>query len=525
MHIWILIHVCFAGMISTKRMVEPRGESMGEKPVGRNFSDRKQVTCYGCGQLGHIKPNCPNRVKSIRSVRGVVGQNAASETLVDGWLAGEQVKGLRVDTGAEMTVVHKDFISRTAFTGKSVVLKSWKGAQFSMHRVARIAIQIGEVEEVAEVAVADKLGYPALLGSDLGRPMPKELFKRVVDQLDVESAVLDSEQVRSTRAQVEMEEARDKGDEIASARAECVSIPLFEFFDFSDSYFEQDSVAIPVEELNEWPERQGLDETTDVVLGEQQTDAFLQQSPDVDRKEPVVDILNETVVCLDRKEPVVDILNETVVCLDRKEPVVEILNEGVVFLYGKKEEFGDILEEKIVFLIESKDVSQDERKEEVGVALVSDRKSSEKGKPVEGGPEVTEEAVAGESVENGSLVEQQEESVGRVRDRAKRAKVKMKVKVVLDFQMPQTKKSVRQFLGLTGYDRRFIPKLAEFSYHLIEATGQTAPGRVLSSDVLLYAFLYYLYAYVLSKFFEAEAVVPISLPPVFRQLEGGGEML
>ena len=126
--------------------------------------------------------------------------------------------------------------------------------------------------------------------------------------------------------------------------------------------------------------------------------------------------------CLDRKEEefVVDILDDAVECLDRKEEefVVDILDDAVECLDRKEEEFGDILEEELAFLVESKDVSQGERKEEVGVALVSDSKSSDKstgkGKPVEGGPEpdVPEEATAGQSVEDGSLVEKEEELVG-----------------------------------------------------------------------------------------------------------------
>ena len=160
-------------------------ESMGEVPVGRYFRARKQVICHECGEVGHIRPNCPLRVRSVRSV---VVPNAASVKLVDGLLAGVLVKGLRVDSGAEMTVVHKDFIPRGAYTGNSVLLASWRKGQFSRHRVARIAIQFGEVKVVAEVAVSDKLGYPALLGSDLGRPMLKELFTRMLDQIDDKSA-------------------------------------------------------------------------------------------------------------------------------------------------------------------------------------------------------------------------------------------------------------------------------------------------------------------------------------------------
>ena len=66
----------------------------------------------------------------------------------------------------------------------------------------------------------------------------------------------------------------------------------------------------------------------------------------------------------------------------------------------------------------------------------------------------------------------------------------LKVKAVRDFKMPQTKKAVRQFLGLTGYYRRFIPSFAEHSYHLTEATRKTAPECVICSDVLYDEFIY-----------------------------------
>ena len=148
----------------------------------------RQVTCYGCGELGHIRPNCPNRERNVRVVRSVKEQNAESGSFVDGLLAGVQVKGLRVDTGAEITVVHEDFIPSATYTGETVVLDSWRRAQFSTHRVARIAIQVGKVKVEAEVAVTDTLGCPALLGPDLGLTMLKELIKSVIDQVEDESA-------------------------------------------------------------------------------------------------------------------------------------------------------------------------------------------------------------------------------------------------------------------------------------------------------------------------------------------------
>ena len=123
---------------------------------------RKPVTCYGCGELGHIKPNCPNRVRRVRS------PGHSSRMLVDGCLAGQIAKNLRIDTGAEKTVVRQDYVPEVAYTGKSCMLDTWRGSQPSRHRLARIAIQVGSVEVTREVAVAEKLDCPALLGADLG---------------------------------------------------------------------------------------------------------------------------------------------------------------------------------------------------------------------------------------------------------------------------------------------------------------------------------------------------------------------
>ena len=143
-----------------------------------NQGGRKSVTCYGCGEVGHIRPNCPNKV------RRVIPQGSVSKMpVVDGWLAGLAVSGLRVDTGADRTVVHQDFIPRRANTGKSVVLDSWRGAQTSKHKVAKIAIKVGTVEEIKEVAVVDTLDWPALLGADLSIPLKVELMGKVIAQL------------------------------------------------------------------------------------------------------------------------------------------------------------------------------------------------------------------------------------------------------------------------------------------------------------------------------------------------------
>ena len=82
------------------------------------------------------------------------------------------------------------------------------------------------------------------------------------------------------------------------------------------------------------------------------------------------------------------------------------------------------------------------------------------------------------------------EFLGHIVGKGKVSPAALKVKAVQEFCFPRTKRQVRQFLGLTGYYRRFIPKYSEHAFHLTEATRKLAPDRVKQTDALLAEFLY-----------------------------------
>ena len=82
------------------------------------------------------------------------------------------------------------------------------------------------------------------------------------------------------------------------------------------------------------------------------------------------------------------------------------------------------------------------------------------------------------------------EFLGHIVGDGKVSPAELKVKAVRDFSMPKTKKAVRQFLGLTGYYRRFIPEYAEHSYFLTEAIRKSAPDNVVCNDAMLCEFQY-----------------------------------
>lgn len=53
-----------------------------------------------------------------------------------------------------------------------------------------------------------------------------------------------------------------------------------------------------------------------------------------------------------------------------------------------------------------------------------------------------------------------------------------KVKAIREFRQPVTKADLRAFLRLVGYYRRFIPRFAQRSARLIDATSKHCPDRV-----------------------------------------------
>ena len=242
--------VSISGNGSQKDPVSDRGQSSDGSSFQESRSRRpagRQVTCHGCGVVGHIRPNCPNIIRRVR----VLGEGPG-ET-VDALLAGRPVSAL-VDTGSGRTLVHSDFVPGACYTGRRVRLGDWKGGRFSSHRTANIVIQVGDVERLAEVAVDDSLDCPAALGLDLGADMNVKLASICFDRAKAAQTVCETnkvtmqnevvEPVRVTGAQAKKIAAVEKEDYLASAQSECLPVSLNDVFNFPDSYFEPEEVKV-----------------------------------------------------------------------------------------------------------------------------------------------------------------------------------------------------------------------------------------------------------------------------------------
>ena len=269
------------------------GNSSGS---GKNFSDKKRVViCYSCKEPGHIKPNCPNRIRRLSPCDDVDCENDVAEPMwVDGWIGDKEIKGMRFDSGSDRTVVDSKFVPVEAYLGKKVVLKGWRGKQSSIHELARITIRVGDkLHKKKKVAVEADMEYPALLGADLNRAMKREIMKGVMEEWAEESVVdenenesrvenfpaeeaMSSEAVRITRAQARREKESEEADAIASEQADCTPTPLEQIFDFDDDLFLDNTAATSVAELCTWPEVTAVDTQIPIVsdkstLAEEQT--------------------------------------------------------------------------------------------------------------------------------------------------------------------------------------------------------------------------------------------------------------
>ena len=298
--------------------------------------EKKPIVCYGCGEAGHIRPNCPHKVRSVRSPE----HNELMS--INGWINGAQVNGLRLDTGADRTLVKSEFVPKDAFTGETVVLDSWRGSQLSTHRIANIAIKVGLVEVRARVAVVDNLEYPALLGSDLPKPLMKEMMKIVVEQIDNDPpavsrsevlSVADSECVRATRAQAKRQLEEEVADDLASAQADCEPVPLSQMIDLPDAYFDDECEVTPVEQSDTLPGLGSIDiplpqlsgdSGTASLIAEQQADTSLQKLVELAKKREKGYAFEQGVLFHYTSDGLGDPVQRLVVPLGRRQKVLEL---------------------------------------------------------------------------------------------------------------------------------------------------------------------------------------------------------
>ena len=233
----------------------------GDKPKPKwQRKERKPIVCYGCGKPGHIRPDCPDTIRRMKSPELTSDSDAIKCKEITAWVAGREVTA-RVDSGADVTLVHESFIPENAYVQGVVTVGDYLGQQVS-HRRAEVKIRVGELEQTLCVVVkSGSTDYPALLGCDLCEEIQSLMCSmlnekaetRLAEKRSREKIVVGTVRV-ATRAQADKQAVVEQEDVAASEKSDCTPTGLDEIEDFPDSYVEQDTVPDSVSELCVWPD-------------------------------------------------------------------------------------------------------------------------------------------------------------------------------------------------------------------------------------------------------------------------------
>ena len=220
------------------------------RPDGPRGGGQDTIVCYGCGQKGHKRPDCPRQVRRIASPR-------PTALYLTGSIGSTTCKNLLIDTGSVSTIVHPRLVTPEDYTGETTTLSGF-GSSPQDWPLAKIRLCVGNHTNDYIVAVSDWIGHDdAYLGMDLG------LLDYLIYVEKQQRA--HSTEVRVTRAQDAKDQAVQQSDWEATDQSGAAPIPLGDIYDFDDTLFQSNSVepaqvqAVPDASL---PEQEPLPDLT-----------------------------------------------------------------------------------------------------------------------------------------------------------------------------------------------------------------------------------------------------------------------
>ena len=127
--------------------------------INSNNSERP-ITCYGCGERGHKCPDCPKRVRRVRS------PPPKHAFMVLGKIGEIGCKKMVLDSGSDIKIINSKLITDDQLTGETITDQTVDDRHIHFP-LARVCLYVGDHSIDHVVAVSHTIKDDALLGVDL----------------------------------------------------------------------------------------------------------------------------------------------------------------------------------------------------------------------------------------------------------------------------------------------------------------------------------------------------------------------
>ena len=138
-----------------------------QKPLENKYG-KQGVQCYKCGGWGHMWDKCPSRILFVQPPRMQMAAGREPWS-ISGKINGKQVDNMLLDTGAAITVVSEDIISKEAIAknGNTVPLRGLRPGITMFELADQLELGGGTIDLEVAVAPSGPLTHPALIGRDV----------------------------------------------------------------------------------------------------------------------------------------------------------------------------------------------------------------------------------------------------------------------------------------------------------------------------------------------------------------------